>query len=174
MATVNDGLFTNNTDVLSIARRLGRAMVEIQKSNSSSVSATSAFDVNRALSYITDLRALVVYVLAAPLLDYPETGPTPIAIPVAPPEMVMENDDLYDLVMQLRIAREEITRSQSTLLSSGLIGFDAVRFNSYLDKAEAFVVKFIQGAKKPLDLPESSPMSPSTGPGLTGGASPRP
>lgn len=147
---------TYNTDVYGLVRRVNRFIEEICKCQSSGVSKTSIFDVNRMKSYITALRAYHNWVTTQPELDLPETGPRPVALPAPPTIPMLENESLYDLAILLELARDELSHSQSSRLSSNLIGFDSVRFTSVLDKASKFIDEYVT-VIDPLDLPETSP-----------------
>ena len=158
---------TYNTDIFGIVRRINRFIVEITKSQSSGVSKTLSFDVVRAKSYINAVRKYTAWVVAMPELDLPETGPQEIALPENPPLPSMENESSFDLCMLLALARDELANSQSSRLSSNLIGFDVNRLLAILQKADNFIDGYIT-VVDPLDQPESSPMQPITGPGLAG------
>ncbi len=158
---------TYNTDVFGFVRRMNRFIEEVVKSQSSGVSKTSTFDVGRAKSYITALRGYLSWVTGQPELDLPETGPRAVALPVNPTIPAMENESLYDLAILFELARDELSHSQSSRLSSNLINFDAARLTAILDKADAFIDNYVL-VIDPLDLPETSPQTSMTGPGRTG------
>lgn len=159
---------TCNTDVHSYVRRANRAIQELTKSQSSGVSGTSTFDVIRAKSYLAGLRSLLAFITSEPLMDLPETGPTALDLPdrvVIPP---MENDSTYDLCVLLKLSVDEISNCQSSRNASGLIIHDYKRITPILDRADSFIRGFMM-VIDPLDNPETSPSTPSTGPGLRGG-----
>jgi len=158
---------TSNTDVYGLVRRINRFIVEIMKSQSSGVSQTISFDVARARSYLSAIVAYHDWVVAQPLLDLPETGPTYIDLPVAPTVPLFENESLYDICVLLELAREELANSQSSQLSSNLISFDSQRLMAIISKASKFITDYVT-VVDPLDQPETSPMTPSTGKGITG------
>jgi hypothetical protein len=158
---------TYNTDVYGVVRRINRFIEEIFLSASSGVSQTSAFDVARAKSYINAIRNYVAWITGQPALDLPETGPRPITLPANPVIPLIENESLFDLATLLELARDEVAGSQSSRLSSNLIGFDAKRLIAVLDKADAFIATYVT-VIDPLDLPESSPSKNMSGPGKTG------
>ena len=157
---------TYNTDVHSIVRRYNRMLVEVNKSQSSGVSFTNPFDVARLTSYVNAMKAYQAFVVAQPLLDCPETGPTEIALPASPPLPVIENESAYDAIQLIEIARDEIAASQSSRMPTNLLSFDYERQTSYLDKVLRLLTYVAQS--EPLDLPESSPMADVSGPGRTG------
>ena len=157
---------TYNLDVLSLARRYNRVIVEVTKAQSSNVSQSMPFDVTRLKSYVASLRAYLNLVASLPLLDCPETGPTEVALPVNPPIQDIENESSYGILTMLDVARDELTASQSARLPTGLQKFDLDRQLSYLARIDS-VLAYVS-AQEPLDLPESSPMVAISGPGHTG------
>lgn len=158
---------TYNTDVYGIVRRINRFIEEVTKSVSSNVSGTNSFDVSRAKSYVAAIRSYAGWVTGQPALDLPETAPRSIALPVSPVIPPMENESMLDLATLFELARDEISGSQSSRVGAGLMASDLKRLTAILDKADAFIVGYIT-VVDPLDVPESSPMSPMTGPGRTG------
>lgn len=168
MADTSPDNKTCNTDIDGFVRRANRAIKELSKSQSSGVSGTSSFDVVRAKSYIAGLRTYLAFITSEPLMDLPETGPTAIDLPervVIPP---MENESTYDLCVFIKLAVDEISNSQSSRNSSGLVIHDLKRIIPILDRADSFLTKFMM-VIDPLDNPETSPGTPSTGLGIRGG-----
>lgn len=169
MATQFSGDTTRvcNTDVFSLHRRINRFMFELIKSQSSGVSQTMGFDTERVLKYLASIKALMTWITSQPLLDLPETGPQPVMLLENTPVTNMENESVYDLVMLFSLLRDELANSQSARLSTGLLKYDHDRALAIVTKMELFVTAYI-GVSEPLDLPESSPMVASTGPGRVG------
>jgi hypothetical protein len=157
MATAAKLNRTANTDVYGLVRRINRFIVEIMKSQSSGVSQTISFDVQRARSYLGAVVAYHDWVVAQPFIDLPSP-------PVVP---LFENESLYDLCMLLELAREELANSQSSQLSSNLISFDSSRLMAIIGKASKFITDYVT-VVDPLDQPETSPMTLTTGQGLLG------
>ena len=156
-----------NHDILGIVTRLDRFVVELIKSASSGVSAMSTFDQARLEAYLNNINKYLAHVEAQPQLDLPESHPTQYSVPALIPQTLVENPDVADIVRLLNLARVELTDSQSARIASGLIAPDSSRFKAIIGKVEKFLKDFIQ-AQGPLDLPESSPMIPLSGPGRTG------
>lgn len=159
---------TCNTDIDGFVRRANRYIMEIAKAQSSSVSGTMSFDVARAKSYISGLRKYLSYITGQPILDLPETGPTEIDLPAKIAVPPMENDSSYDLCALLKLAVDELSDSQSSRIPTNLLPFDKLRTLAILDRADNFIETFIK-VVDPLDNPETSPGTPSTGSGLRGG-----
>lgn len=157
---------TYNIDVHSIVRRYNRILEEIARSQSSGVSFTNPFDVNRIASYVVAMRNFQNFVVAQPLLDCPETGPTEIALPENPRMPVLENESMMDVINLVEIARDEVANSQSARMPTNLLKFDKDRQDSYLAKIEQLMMYI--ASSEPLDLPESSPMQDVTGSGRQG------
>lgn len=167
MASTSQTMTTYNTDVYGLVRRINRFIEEVIKSQSSGVSKTSVFDVSRMRSYIMAMRAYLAWVTSQPELDLPETGPRPTNLPPSPVIPLIENESLYDVAVLFELARDELANSQSSRMSSNLIGFDAARFTAILDKSEKFIDEYVT-AVDPLDLPETSPSKEVTGKGIQG------
>lgn len=158
---------TYNTDIDGLVRRINRFIVEISKAQTSGISQTASFDITRMSSYTKAIRSYVEWVVSVPLLDLPETGPRPINLPVSPVIPEMENESLYDIATLLELARDELTNSQSSRMSSNLMRFDHDRLIAIVDKVDNFIETYVT-LVDPLDLPESSPMTAVTGSGLGG------
>jgi hypothetical protein len=161
MATVN------NHDVAGFARRINRFIDEIQHAGSGAGSYVSAADLTRANSYLDAVDTYHDHVLNQPQLDLPETHPRAIEIEEGPALVRLENESLTDLAYMLAITRDELVNSQSARLASGLMEFDSNRLRAVTSKARAFLADYVSTVT-PLDLPESSPMRASTGPGRSG------
>jgi hypothetical protein len=118
-------------------------------------------------SYTNAIRSYVAWVVSVPLLDLPETGPRPVTLPTPPVIPAMENESMYDVAVLMELARDELTNSQSSRMSSNLMDFDRKRLIAVVDKIDNFISSYI-ATVTPLDLPESSPMTEVTGSGLGG------
>jgi hypothetical protein len=165
-ATDRQATSTYNTDIHSICRRYNRFLVEVTKSQSSGISYTLPFDMQRLSTYISSMRAYLAFIVSQPLLDCPETGPTEMQLPENPTLPVLENESAADVLQLIEIARDEISNSQSSRMPTNLIRFDYERQVSYLDKIDNLIAYIL--AQEPLDLPESSPQAAVTGPGNRG------
>ena len=161
-----DGIVYNH-DVAGIHRRINRFIEELLKSASSNISMTNAHDQTRLQTYLDAIRTYRDWVVAQPLLDLPETNQRAITLDTDPPEQIVENESVVDVVRMLQLARDEIINSQSARHASGLIAFDEARLTALVDKIHNFLADYIAVAT-PLDLPESSPMRGISGPGRTG------
>lgn len=158
---------TYNTDIFGLVRRINRFIEEVIKCQSAGVSKTSSYDVNRMKSYIIAMRAYLSWVITQPELDLPETGPRPTTLPPNPTIPMIENESLFDVATLFELARDELANSQSSRMSSNLIGFDANRFVAILDKADKFIDEYVVTID-PLDLPETSPGKEMNAIGLRG------
>jgi hypothetical protein len=166
MAAQQTGI-TYNTDIFGLVRRINRFIEEVVKCQSAGVSKTSSFDIGRMKSYIVAMRAYLAWTINQPELDLPETGPRSVALPSNPVIPMIENESLFDIATLFELARDELANSQSGRMSSNLIGFDAARFTSILDKADKFIDEYIISID-PLDLPETSPSKELPVPGMRG------
>lgn len=160
-------VFVYNGDVVGLYNRINRFIEEAQKSVSADVSLTNSFDITRLNSYLDSVDRFQAWVVSQPLLDLPETSPRQYTLFPAIPAVEIENDDLDDIVRLLRLARDEMTNSQSARLSSGLIAPDSSRLTMIIAKTRKFLNDYIVPTQ-PLDLPESSPRDLMTGSGKIG------
>ena len=159
---------TYNHDVVGMYYRINRFIEEAQKSQSSSVSLTNAFDVTRLSTYLDSIDRYHAWVMAQPQLDLPETTPRLYQLDAGPDVGVtLESDDLDDIVRMLVLTRDELVNSQSSRNGSGMQSHDSVRLTAIVAKCRAFIESYVKPTT-PLDLPESTPMRSVTGPGRTG------
>ena len=156
-----------NHDIVSLIRRMRRFEIELAKSVSSGVSELSKFDLDRLAKYIEAIKKFKAYSVAQPELDLPESSPLEVDLGEMPDLVNVENDDIAYILNLFRVFKIELINSQSARRSAGMISHDSVRIDTYIQKLEDFVGKFV-GETNPLDLPESSPMVPITGAGATG------
>lgn len=145
-----------NHDIIGVYNRLNRFIVELIHSVSANVSQVNQFDMERLKSYLNNVKKYLGWVMAQPLLDLPETTPRVwvLEAPTTIPDM--DNEEVADIVRMLELARDELTHSQSARQGSGLIPFDALRFNAVIAKTETFLSTYVE-VVTPIDLPESSP-----------------
>ena len=163
MPTLN----TYNHDIVGIYSRVNRFLTELYKSVSSGGSQMNAFDYNRLSAYMANIKGYVDWVVGQPHLDCPETHPRLYVLDEMPVIEPVENEEVNDVIRILTLARDELIMSQSTRDPSNIKSFDLARFTAVIEKVEAFMTQYIQPLT-PLDLPESSPHEPMSGPGQTG------
>ena len=154
-----------NHDIVGLDSRINRFMVELGKAGSADLSEISSFDFDRTVSYLSAITVYVDYVQAEPELDLPETTPRKYELEEAAPTPDVENESINDLLRLFSLMRDELAVGQSSRRSSRLIIFDERRLRALVLKAENFMTNYVATAT-PLDLPESSPREPQTGPGL--------
>ena len=157
----------NNHDVVGIWDRLNRFIVEIYKSQSSQVSQFFSADQLRLASYLDAIDGYHAWVVSQPQLDLPETSPRVYVLKAAPAVTDTENDEVDNLIRLFELTRDELINSQSARQGSGFIPFDSVRLTAIVSKAREFLNTFVQQST-PLDLPESSPQTPTMGSGIGG------
>jgi len=156
-----------NHDVVGLYERMNRFAEELARAASSSVSLTSSFDMARLSSYLDAIDRYHAWVTAQPQLDLPETSPREYALTPLAPLPTIENEDMSDVIRMLLLARDELINSQSARVGSGMIVHDTTRLTAVVAKARAFLKDYIEPTH-PLDLPESSPAHPVSGPGRGG------
>lgn len=156
-----------NHDIVGIQTRLNRFITEMYNSVSNGTSQTNTFDQVRLSSYLDAIDGYHAWVLGQPHLDLPETSPRAYALEANPVIADIENEDLADVIRMLQISRDEIVNSQSARDAAGLNKFDSARLSSIVAKVRAFLTSYMTKVS-PLDLPESSPQDPLSGPGKLG------
>ncbi len=156
-----------NHDVAGLCRRVNRFIVEMQKSVSGGVADMNEFDQARLQKYLDAVRAYRNWVIAQPQLDLPETHPRPVEIGPDPETPDIENEAIRDVVYLMELCRDEMVHSQSARNPAGFIAFDDGRAMSLMEKCQNFLDNYIK-VVQPIDMPESSPSRPLTGPGALG------
>lgn len=159
-----ENTFVYNQDVRGIDSRIKRFMKELVHCTSSGLSETSEFDQERLQSYLGAITSYHNWVTGQPQLDLPESSPTQFSLDDFPEVPIIENESIRDVIVMMKTASIEITRSQSARRSSGLVQFDSFRLLAMVAKIQSFLDNYIKVAT-PLDLPESSPMREMSGPG---------
>ena len=157
-----------NHDMVGLYNRLNRFLVEMHKSVSSSqADEMISFDVSRLRTYLNAIKEYQKWMVAQPQLDLPETAPRKYELQASPPVPTVENESCNDVCRMLIICRDELTNSQSARRPAGLNEFDDSRLAAICTKVENFIDMYIEKAT-PLDLPESAPKHPTSGPGRGG------
>ncbi len=156
-----------NHDIAGLCRRINRFIVELHKSVSSGVHEVSEFDQERLAHYLSAVRAYRDWLVGQPHLDLPETHPRPIEIGPDPDVSAVENESVRDVINLMELCREELVNSQSARYPAGLIIFDDRRAMAVVEKCQKFLDEYIKKVQ-PIDMPESSPSRPMSGPGATG------
>ena len=157
----------NNHDIVGLYQRLNRFIEELYKSASSGVSEVNEFDQARLTTYLNAVDTYHAWVINQPHLDCPETAPRYYDLDEPPVVDTVENENVNDLIRILLIARDELVNAQSARTPANLNPFDSARLTAIVQKCRLFLLDYIQVAT-PLDLPESSPEKPQSGPGRTG------
>jgi len=157
-------MIVQNMDIEMLIRKVQRAREEVVKSASSSHNGLKESDRKRFLSYIDDLKRLIIFFVDQPEMDLPEWTPTDITIVDLETMATPENEALLHLSQILAALEIEVANAQSARDGAGLISHDAARFTALLDKAQKFIEGYI-AESLPIDYPESSPLRDNTGPG---------
>jgi len=158
---------TYNTDILGLVKRINGFITEIAFSNSANVNNVSEKDLARSNSYLNALREYKAWFTAQPPLDMTKTGMIAVLLPLNAAIPNMQNHSLWDLCTMLESLRDEMANSDSSRMPTGMLGFDVIRFDDMVSKAQKFLDTYIKKVD-PLDQPETSPMHAVTGPGKTG------
>lgn len=167
--TSKEKITTYNHDIAGLCTRIHRFMVELKKSVSAGTSHVNTFDQDRLDSYLAAIRVFHEWIIGQPQLDLPETHPRVLDVPLMPDDDVdaIENESLRDAARLFKIAILELQSSQSSRHASGLISYDSRRLLAIVEKVQALLDGYIKNLTS-LDLPESSPAYPMSGPGKTG------
>ena len=160
-------MIVNNLDVAGVIRRLRRFKIETVKSASSALASVSLADFTRAKSYLSAVGAYMDWIVSQPHLDLPETAPKSIDLGDSEVNPMPENESLVDIIALYDALEVEIANSQSARMATGIISHDENRIRAILAKMEAFLDDYVSKVL-PLDVPESSPLRPQTGPGRLG------
>lgn len=156
-----------NHDIAGLCRRVNRFIIELYKSVSSSVHEVNEFDQERLAKYLSAIHTYRDWIVAQPHLDLPETHPREIELDPNPEILAVENEAVRDVITLMELCRDELVNSQSARSPAGLISFDDRRAIALVEKAEKFLTDYI-AVVQPVDMPESTPSQPLSGPGATG------
>ncbi len=156
-----------NHDVAGLCRRINRFIIELHKSVSSGIQYVNEFDQDRLNAYLEAVRAYRNWVVGQPQLDLPETHPRAIELGPDPDASAVENEAVRDAIYLMELCRDELSNSQSARSPAGLVGFDDRRAMALIEKCQKFLDDYIK-VVQPVDMPESSPSQPMSGPGSTG------
>lgn len=156
-----------NHDVAAICRVTTRIGIELHKSVSSSTSGMNKFDIERLKRNTNACRSLINWVVAEPQMDLPESHPLAIELPDPTKFEAVESDSINLALDLCHVCEIELLNSQSARSAAGMLKFDADRLYSILTKIDSLVDNHVVPAT-PLDLPESAPSVPGSGPGFGG------
>ncbi len=156
-----------NLDVAGLVRRIRRFRYETVKAASSALAHTTEPDVTRLGSYLDAVITYLDWVVAQPQLDLPESSPEIIDLGPLEDLAMPENESLVDLENLWKALLVEIGESQSARMMTGIIEHDEQRMRAILEKMGQFLDNYV-AVIHPLDLPESAPKRPQTGPGRRG------
>lgn len=158
---------TKNLDIASLIRRLDRSLVEITKSQSSSVTGMLPFDFSRLEAALKMLKSYKKFAEGLPFMDTPETTPVVINVECYGSIPPIENDSAWDMAQILDTMILELANSQSSNIGNGFLPpHDGKRFDDYVTRLENLITH--SKATEPVDYPESAPRADSTGQGVTG------
>jgi hypothetical protein len=121
-------------------------------------------DIERWLSYVSALEKKFDWIVAQPDLDLPKISPRLYALEPAFVPVSVENSMVDEVVRLFVAARDEFIQSNSNRRSTGFITHDEERVRAILEKIRTYINDYVTQVE-PLDVPESSPAEPVTGPG---------
>ena len=172
MATANPNVLavtrkfaTRNLDISGLLRRLDRALVEVTKSQSTSINTTLPFDMTRLSSYVDSAKRYRTFMTGEPFMDCPETTPLLVEVQCYGQITPMDNDSIWDIAQIIDTTMVELSRAQSANISNGFpVPQDGIRFDAYMARIEKLMSVYM-APSEPLDYPESSPRFATTGDG---------
>ena len=157
----------HNMEIAGLVRRMRRFRFETVKAGSSGLPSVSDADFTRAKSYLTAITQYLDWIVAQPQLDLPKWAPHKIDLGVAEELPLPENEGLLDLMTLYDAMEVELGNSASARQATGIVSHDEKRCRDIVAKMNTFLDNYILKIQ-PLDLVESSPLRPQTGPGRTG------
>lgn len=156
---------TRNLDIAGLLRRLDRALVEVTKSQSTSINTTLVFDMTRLTSYVDSAKRYRQFMTGEPYMDCPETTPLLVDVVCYGQILPMDNDSIWDIAQIIDTTMLELSKAQSANVSNGFpVPQDGIRFDSYMARIEKLISVYM-APSEPLDYPESSPRFSTTGSG---------
>jgi len=158
---------TYNIIVGGMVDRLNTYIEEMQKSQSANLVDFNVHDKTRLKSYLTALVEYIDWAVGQPMLDLPETSPQLVSMNPFPVIQEHENPMITDVVRLLCRLRDEMVNSQTSRQSTGFVKHDEVRARSIIKFTNDFMDNYVEKVS-PVDLPETVPSAPVTGPGKTG------
>jgi hypothetical protein len=155
-------LQVNNEDVVGIYDRMNRYVLEMMKCASSNVAQWLPADEERCASYTSAIREYIAWTVSQPQLDNPENHPEFFNVEVQVEKdqkhwlngkdpIQVENDSMRTVLRILIGARDNLIKSASSKMSSGLIIFDEARFLKNIDKLDALMANYIK-TSLPIDF----------------------
>ena len=119
------------------------------------------WDLKRLKAYLNACVSYRSWIIANPQLDTPESHPMDLQLRVATMAAIdsVENESVKDWARLMWVAHFELSNSQSSRMSTGLISHDQRRFDDIITKLANFLDTYVADTL-PLDLPETAPMAP--------------
>ena len=157
--------FTYNVDIIPLLDLVGRMVTELEESASADIATMLAADKARMLSWLAATSAWVDFATSQPEMDFPKTaGVAKWSLEGLTPVGAVQNPDVENLARILLIIHSEIANSESARGSQGIVAADAVRWRSYILKAQNYINIYMVAAKAPLDMPATSALDPTAMP----------
>lgn len=144
-----------NMHIAGLMNRIVLFRFEIDNSVSKSTHSMREPDIVRLQSYVQALKTYKDHVMAQDPLDLPHWHARSITVKELPSPIETENPSILDVIYLLEAMYTELGRSQSNDLATGLIRFDADRFDAQFTNLVAFIENYVL-ASTPLDMPEAA------------------
>jgi len=150
-------VYTYNTDIVSLSDKLNRFIAEAGLSASANVHIMSPPDLKRFNAFLEGMRRVQAWVVTTPFLDLPATTPRKFCLAMITDVPQIESDAIRMLVRLLELTRDELIRSQSSRVTTGLNEYDSERLTANIDKIQALLdTSDLDG----MDYTESAPTVP--------------
>jgi hypothetical protein len=150
-----------NVDLVGLDALYNRIIEELYESVSSGINRINKHDRERLLKFISAFRFKLDYLVKQEELDQSKTHPIPRPFRANAVHELVENEFINELMTKFILARDNMRRSPSSRVASGIEPDDAKRQYSYVKDIEEYLKAYVQQAA-PLDFIESSPMRPMT------------
>ena len=151
-----------NSDVLSLANRVGRFCREFHDSTSGNLNNTTSFDRVRFMAFFKSIDDETDHIVASGDIDASQTSRN-VMWPVEPlsPMTDITNEDVMNMVRMLMVLWGEILNSNSNRRSFGLDPADAVRIHALVKKCVNFLTVYMEN-NSPMDYQITADFDPLT------------
>lgn len=150
--------FTLNQDLYGLDNRFNRLLIELGTSVSSEVQTIMPPDRARLDAYIQAMENYRSWVTGQNFMDYPGTYKLYYCLTELVEPVYVPSEQIRDIMNQTLVMKGEMTLSQSSRLTTGLLPADDARLGSYLDRMRKYLTVYAD-AEPPADYPRSTTMT---------------
>lgn len=149
--------YTYNSDIVSLSDKYNRFIAEAGLSRSANGHIVNEADLKRFNAYLAGIIRLQGWIMSVPVLDLPATSPRKYCLSMITDVPEMESDGIRMLVRLLELARDELIRSQSSRMATGLNLYDNERLTTINEKIQMLLDTVNEDGA---DYTESAPTVP--------------